>query len=195
MAVNLSEHRVSLLGPTQDPADIEAFETIYKSGQWGVGGPKVPEFAQQFAEFQGANYGVCVNSGTTALYIALKAAGVCPGDEVITTPYTFQATVVSILMTHAVPVFVDTAPDSFLLDVSKVEAAITEKTKAILPVHIAGYPADLDALVDIANRHNLGVVGRIVHRHTVRNGVGQGVGSWGAFWMLQFPVLEKPLRW
>ena len=61
-------------------------------------------------------------------------------------------------MTHAVPVFVDTAPDSFLLDVSKVEAAITEKTKAILPVHIAGYPADLDALVDIANRHNLGIV-------------------------------------
>ena len=64
--------------PTQDPADIEAFENIYKSGQWGVGGPKVPEFAQQFAEFQGANYGVCVNSGTSALYIALKAAGVCP---------------------------------------------------------------------------------------------------------------------
>lgn len=171
--------------PTFDPADLEAFETIYKSGQWGVGGPKVPEFAQQFAKFQGANYGVCVNSGTSALYIALKAAGVCPGDEVITTPYTFQATVVAILMTHAVPVFADTAPDSFLLDPLKVEDAITEKTKVILPVHIAGYPADMDALIDIANRHNLGIVEDCAQAHGAE-WRGRGVGSWGHFGCFSF---------
>lgn len=171
--------------PTLDSTDIEAFETIYNSGRWGVGGTKVPEFAQQFAEFQSANYGVCVNSGTTALYIALKAAGVCPGDEVITTPYTFQATVVAILMTHAVPVFVDTAPDSFLIDVSKIEDAITEKTKAILPVHIAGYPSDLDALVEISDKHNIKIIEDCAQAHGAE-WRGKGVGSWGHFGCFSF---------
>lgn len=171
--------------PTLDPADLEMFETIYNSGQWGIDGTRVPAFARQFAEFHGAKYGVCVNSGTSALYVALKAAGVCPGDEVITTPYTFQATVVAILMTHAVPVFVDTAPDSFLMDVSQVEAAITEKTKVVLPVHIAGYPADLDALVAIAERHDLKVVEDCAQAHGAE-WRGRGVGSWGDFGCFSF---------
>ncbi len=171
--------------PTLDPADLAAFESIYNSGQWGVGGTKVPEFARQFAEFQGANYGVCVNSGTSALYIALKAAAVGPGDEVITTPYTFQATVVAILMAHAVPVFVDTAPDSFLIDVSKIEDAITEKTKAILPVHIAGYPADLDTLVEISEKHNLKLIEDCAQAHGAE-WRGRGVGSWGDFGCFSF---------
>ena len=171
--------------PTLDPTDIEAFESIYKSGQWGVGGAKVPEFAQQFAEFQGAKHGVCVNSGTTALYIALKAAGVNPGDEVITTPYTFQATVVAILMAHAVPVFVDTAPDSFLIDVSKIEDAITEKTKAVIPVHIAGYPSDLDALVEISEKHNIKIIEDCAQAHGAE-WRGKGVGSWGDFGCFSF---------
>ena len=171
--------------PTLDPADLAAFESIYNSGQWGVGGTKVPEFAKQFAEFQGANYGVCVNSGTSALYIALKAAAVGPGDEVITTPYTFQATVVAILMAHAVPVFVDTAPDSFLIDVSKIEDAITEKTKAILPVHIAGYPADLDTFVEISKKHNLKLIEDCAQAHGAE-WRGRGVGSWGDFGCFSF---------
>ena len=171
--------------PTLDPTDIEAFESIYNSGRWGVGGTRVPEFAQQFAEFQGAKHGVCVNSGTTALYIALKAAGVNPGDEVITTPYTFQATVVAILMTHAVPVFVDTAPDSFLIDVSKIEDAITEKTKAVIPVHIAGYPSDLDALVEISERHNIKIIEDCAQAHGAE-WRGKGVGSWGDFGCFSF---------
>ncbi len=171
--------------PTLDPADIEAFENIYNSGRWGVGGTNVPEFAKQFAEFQGAKYGVCVNSGTSALYIALKAAEVGPGDEVITSPYTFQATVVAILMTHAVPVFVDTAPDSFLLDVSKIEEAITEKTKAILPVHIAGYPADLDELTEISEKHNLKLIEDCAQAHGAE-WRGKGVGSWGDFGCFSF---------
>ena len=171
--------------PTLDPADLEAFESIYNSGQWGVGGTKVPEFAKQFAEFQGANYGICVNSGTSALYIALKAAAVGPGDEVITTPYTFQATVVAILMAHAVPVFVDTAPDSFLIDVSKIEDAITEKTKAILPVHIAGYPADLDTFVEISEKHSLKLIEDCAQAHGAE-WRGRGVGSWGDFGCFSF---------
>ncbi len=176
--------------PQLDPADIEAFESIYHSRRWGVGGSKVPEFAKQFAEFQGASYGVCVNSGTSALYIALKAAGVGPGDEVITTAYTFQATIVAILMTHAVPVFVDTAPDSFLLDVIKVEDAISEQTKVILPVHIAGYPADLDAVVEIAEKHNLKIVEDCAQAHGAE-WRGQGVGSWGDFGCFSFQTSKN----
>lgn len=164
--------------PQLDPVDIEAFESIYNSRRWGVGGTKVPEFAEQFAAFQGAKYGVCVNSGTSALYIALKAAGVGPGDEVITTAYTFQATIVAILMTHAVPVFVDTAPDSFLIDATKVEEAITEQTKVMLPVHIAGYPTDLDMLVEIADRNDIKIIEDCAQAHGAE-WRGKGVGSWG----------------
>ncbi|RKU26547.1 hypothetical protein C6497_13310 [Candidatus Poribacteria bacterium] len=171
--------------PTLDPKDLETFERIYNSKVWGVGGKHIPEFADSFAEFQGAKYGVCVNSGTTALYLALKAAGVGPADEVITTAYTFQATVVAILMTHAIPVFVDTLPDSFLLDASKVEAAITEKTKAILPVHIAGYPVDLDSIIEIAGRHNLRVIEDCAQAHGAE-WRGKGVGSWGDFGCFSF---------
>lgn len=171
--------------PTLDPTDLETIESIYNSKIWGVGGTKVPEFASNFAEFQGANYGVCVNSGTTALYLALKAANVGPGDEVITTAYTFQATVVAILMTHANPVFVDTAPDTFLIDPSKIEDAITEKTKVILPVHIAGYPADMDTIVDIAKTHNLKIIEDCAQAHGAE-WRGRGVGSWGDFGCFSF---------
>ena len=115
--------------PTFDDNDLKTFEEIYRSGVWGTNGSKVPEFEERFAQFQGTKYGVCVNSGTAALYVALKAAGVGLGDEVITTPYTFQATVVSILMANGTPVFVDTLPDGFNIDPSKIEAAITPKTK------------------------------------------------------------------
>ena len=89
--------------PTFDDNDLKTFEEIYRSGVWGTNGSKVPEFEERFAQFQGTKYGVCVNSGTSALLVALKAAGVGLGDEVITTPYTFQATVVSILMANGTP--------------------------------------------------------------------------------------------
>ncbi len=176
--------------PSLDNIDIKAFESIYNSRRWGVGGTKVTEFAQQFADFQGANYGVCVNSGTTALYVALKTAGVGPDDEVITTPYTFQATIVAILMTHAIPVFVDTAPDNFLLDPSKIEDVITDKTKVILPVHIAGYPADLDALVEISERHNIKLIEDCAQAHGAE-WRGKGVGSWGHIGCFSFQTSKN----
>ena len=176
--------------PQLDPTDIEAFAGIYSSRRWGVGGTKVPEFAEQFATFQGAKYGVCVNSGTSALYVALKAAGVGPGDEVITTAYTFQATIVAILMTHAVPVFVDTAPDSFLIDATRVAEAITDKTKVILPVHSAGYPADLDLLVEIADMHGLKLIEDCAQAHGAE-WRGKGVGSWGDFGCFSFQTSKN----
>jgi len=176
--------------PSLDTTDIKAFESIYNSRRWGVGGTKVTEFARQFADFQGANYGVCVNSGTTALYVALKTAGVGPDDEVITTPYTFQATIVAILMTHAIPVFVDTAPDNFLLDPSKIEDVITDKTKVILPVHIAGYPADLDALVEISETHNIKLIEDCAQAHGAE-WRGKGVGSWGHIGCFSFQTSKN----
>ena len=164
--------------PTFDDNDLKTFEEIYRSGVWGTNGSKVPEFEERFAQFQGAKYGICVNSGTTALYVALKAAGVGLGDEVITTPYTFQATVVSILMANGTPVFVDTLPDGFNIDPSKIEAAITPKTKAVLPVHIAGYPADMDGILEVAERNNLIVVEDCAQAHGAE-WRDRGVGGWG----------------
>ena len=164
--------------PTFDDNDLKSFETIYRSGVWGTNGSRVPEFEERFAQFQGAKYGVCVNSGTAALFVALKAAGVGLGDEVITTPYTFQATVVSILMANGTPVFVDTLPDGFNIDPSKIEAAITPKTKAVLPVHIAGYPADMDGILEVADRNNLVVVEDCAQAHGAE-WRDRGVGGWG----------------
>ena len=175
--------------PTLDDSDLEVFEEVYRSGRWGHGS-KVSELSEQFAAFQGAKYGVCVNSGTSALYVALKAAGVGLGDEVITTPYTFQATVVAILMANGTPVFVDTLPDGFNIDPSKIEEALTPKTKAILPVHIAGYPADMDAILDIASKHNLLVVEDCAQAHGAE-WRGVGVGSWGDFGCFSFQASKN----
>src|SRR5207237_654183 len=102
--------------------------------------------------------GIAVNTGTSALHLALLAAGVGPGDEVITVPFTFVATVAAICYTGARPVFVDVDPRSFTLDVAQLEAAITPKTKAILPVHIYGQPADMDPILAIARERNLIVI-------------------------------------
>src|SRR5258705_3150438 len=109
-------------------------------------GEEVAAFEREFAAYCGAAHGIAVNSGTSALHLALLAAGVGPGDEVITIPFTFVATVSAICYTGATPVFVDIEPDYFTMDPSKVEAAITPKTKAIMPVHLYGQPADMDPI-------------------------------------------------
>ena len=110
-------------------------------------GKEVAAFEDEFATFCGAQHGVAVNTGTSALHLALLAAGVGRGDEVITVPCTFVATVAAVLYTGATPVFVDVDPVTYTMDASKVEAAITSKTKALLPVHLYGNPADMDALI------------------------------------------------
>jgi dTDP-4-amino-4,6-dideoxygalactose transaminase len=121
-------------------------------------GEEVEAFEQEFAAYCGTRYGVAVNSGTSALHLALLAAGVGPGDEVVTVPFTFVATVAAILYTGARPVFVDIDPRSFTMDASQVEDVITPRTKAILPVHLYGQPADMDPIRDTARRHGLIVI-------------------------------------
>ncbi len=123
-----------------------------------VQGPKVAALEQAFAELCGTRYAVASSSGTTALHIALLAHGIGPGDEVITSPFTFIASVNSIVYTGATPVYVDIDADSFNMNADLIEAAITPRTKAIMPVHLYGYPCDMAAITDIAERHGLALI-------------------------------------
>ena len=128
-----------------------------RSGMY-IGGKAVADFEKKFAEYIGVKHAISVNSGTDALVIALKALGIKEGDEVITTPFTFFATAETIAMVGAVPVFVDVEEYSYNIDPEKIEEKITEKTKAILPVHIFGQPANMERILDIANKHELVVI-------------------------------------
>lgn len=141
-----------------------AVGAVLDSGQF-VLGSEVAAFEEEFAAYSGARFGVGVNSGTSALHLALLAAGVGPGDEVITVPLTFVATVAAIGYTGARPVLVDVDPESCTIDVSRIEAAITERTKVILPVHLYGQPADMDPILEIARRHALTVIEDAAQAH------------------------------
>lgn len=121
-------------------------------------GKNVTEFEKEFAEYIGVKHAISVGNGTDALIIALKAMGIGEGDEVITTPFTFFATAESISAVGATPVFVDVTKDTFNIDVTKIEEKITSKTKAIMPVHIFGQSADMDAINEIAKKNNLLVI-------------------------------------
>jgi len=136
---------------------LAAVDRVFKSGQL-ILGPEGAAFERDMAAFIGVTGGVGVNSGTDAIYIALGAAGVTAGDEVITVPNTAVPTVSAIQILGARPVFVDIRDDDFLMDVSQIESAITPRTKAIVPVHLYGQCVDLDPLMDIAKRHGLKVV-------------------------------------
>lgn len=128
-------------------------------------GPEVANFEQEFAAHQGTKHGIAVNTGTSALHVALLAAGVGAGDEVITVSMTFIATAAAITYTGATPVFVDVDPKTFTMDPSKIEAKITPRTKAILPVHLYGQSADMAAIMDIATRHGLMVIEDAAQAH------------------------------
>ena len=130
-----------------------------------VGGPFLKEFETNFADYCGVKYCVGVGNGTDALFVALKTLGVGPGDEVITAANSFIATSEAITMTGARVVFVDINPRTYNIDAAKIEEKITPKTKAILPVHLYGQPADMDPILEIAKRHNLKVVGDAAQAH------------------------------
>ncbi len=128
-----------------------------ESGMY-IGGKAVSDFEEKFAAYIGVKHAVSVNSGTDSLVIGLKALGIKKGDEVITTPFTFFATAEAIAMVGAVPVFVDVKEDTYNIDPDKIEEKITKRTKAILPVHIFGQPADMKQIGEIADRYKLSVI-------------------------------------
>ena len=144
--------------PRSGAAERRALTEVLESGRWGLGGDAVPELEARFAALHGARYAVACCNGTMALQAALVAAGVQPGDEVVTSPYSFAATAHAIRSLGAVPAFADVEPGTHNLDPERIEAAITERTTAILPVHIGGRPADMDGVNEIAARRGLRVV-------------------------------------
>ena len=152
-----------------------AVARVLDSGQF-VLGSEVAAFEQEFATHCGAADCIALNSGTSALHLALLAAGIGPGDEVITVPFTFVASVAAILYVGARPVLVDIDARSFTLDPTAIEAAITHRTKAILPVHLYGQPADMDPIIEVARRHGLVVIEDAAQAHGAQY-KGRPVGS------------------
>jgi len=150
---------------------------VLESGEF-VLGSEVAKFEEEFAAYCGARHAVGVNSGTSALHLALLAAGVGPGDEVITVPFTFVATTAAIRYTGAKPVFVDIDPKAYNLDPARIEARIAPRTKAIVPVHLYGQPADMDRTLEIARKHNLIVIEDAAQAHGAEY-KGRRAGSLG----------------
>lgn len=169
---------ISLVNPIIGPEEQAAVMAVLESRQLAQG-PRVAEFEERFAAYCGVRHGIAVSSGTMALWLALLAYEIGPGDEVITTPFSFIATANSILYTGATPVFVDIDPETFNIDPAQVEAAITPRTKAIMPVHLYGLPSDMERLGDIARRHNLALIEDACQAHGAAID-GRRVGSFGA---------------
>jgi dTDP-4-amino-4,6-dideoxygalactose transaminase len=187
--------------PVHGPREEELALEVLRSGQWWrytlgeaveptQSPSKVAEFQQKFAAAHGCKYGIACVNGTAALEISLKALGVTPGDEVIVPPYTFIATASAPMLIGAVPVFCDIDIDTLNLDPAKLEAAITPKTRAIIPVHFAGLPADMAAILAIANRHGIPVLEDAAHAH---GGAwnNQPMGSIGAMATFSFQASKN----
>jgi len=165
--------------PICDEREDQAMLTTVRSGKWFRGsGPNVQRFEQAYAKATGAKNCLATNSGTSALLTSLEAVGVSAGDEVIVAPYTFIATVNVILLHHALPIFVDTDPETFQIDARKIEAAITDRTTAIIPVHLGGSAADLDTILAAAKKHKLPVVEDTCQSH-LAEWRGRALGTWG----------------
>ncbi len=152
--------------PTVDRSDEQALLDVLHSGKWGRHQGHLTEaFERQFAVYQGACYGVGVANGSVAIRIALHAAGIQPGDEVIVPPITFFSTVSSVVEVNAVPIFADIDPETACIDPAAIEAAITPRTRAIIPVHFAGQAAAMDEIMGLAKRHRLMVIEDAAHAH------------------------------
>lgn len=182
MSVSLYSLRVPFVDLTAQYATIEqqvqeAINSVLRNTEF-VLGKAVEQFEEEFAAFCEADEAVGVDSGTSALELALRAYGIGPGDEVITVANTFIATALAISEVGATPVLVDSDPQTYLIDVTQIEAAITPRTKAILPVHLYGQPADMDPILAIAQRHDLVVIEDACQAHGARY-KGKRVGSLG----------------
>ena len=139
------------------PEEREAVDRVMQSGIIAQG-PEVAKFEEEFAKMCGVKYAIATNNGTTSGHLAMLANGIGPGDEVITTPFTFIATAEVISLLRLKPVFVDIEPQSFSIDPNLIEAKITDRTKAIIPVHLYGQACDMDAIMAIANKHGISVI-------------------------------------
>jgi len=165
---------------------------IVRSGEWGTSGPKQVEFEEKFAEFCGANYGIFMTNGTHTLKLALEAMNIGPGDEVIVPGSTWQATASSVLDVNAVPVLVDVTPETWTIDPKEVEKHITSRTKAIIPVHLYGRVADMDAIMALAKKYNLKVIEDCAHAHGAEwRGKKVGtIGNVGSFSLQKSKILQ-----
>lgn len=185
-----SKERFLVFGaPAIEDAEIEAVVSTMKSGWLGTG-PQTARFEQAIAQYKGSPHAVALNSCTAALHLSLLASGVQPGDEVITTPMTFCATVNAIIHAGATPVLADIDPVTLNIDPVAVEAAITPRTKALLPVHFAGRPCRMDMLTAMAETHGLKLIEDCAHaiETTFR---GKPAGSFGDFGCLSFYVTKN----
>jgi perosamine synthetase len=149
--------QIYLSRPDITDKEIEAVREVLRSPDLSLG-PKLTEFEQAFIDYIGSKRAVAVNSGTSGLFLSMLALGIAPGDEVITTPFTFIASATSIMMAGAKPVFVDIEPKNLNINPDSIEAQITDRTKAILPVEVFGNPAGFDRISEIAQKHNLPVI-------------------------------------
>jgi len=167
--------------PQFDDREVNALEQVLRSGNWG-GMPfpntKAREFEERFAAFQDARFGICVVNGAAALEVALRAAGIEAGDEVVVPAYTWVATALAAVYLNAVPVFVDIHPDTYCMDPDALAGAVTDRTKAVIPVHLAMGIADMDRIGQIAEQHDLAVIEDCARMHGGR-WRGKGVGSIG----------------
>lgn len=175
--------------PIIEQAEIEEVISVMKSGWLGMG-PRVAQFEKDFATYKGVNQAVAVNSCSAALHLSLIAAGIGMGDEVITTPMTFCATINAIIHAGAIPVLVDINPDTMNINPDLIEEKITPKTKAILPVHFAGRPCEMDKIMNIANRHGLKVIEDCAHAIESEYD-GQKTGTFGDFGCFSFYVTKN----
>lgn len=169
--------KVNIASPQIGKEEIKAVTEVLKSGMLAQG-PKVHEFEEKFAHFIGVKYAIATSSGTTALEVALRAYQIGPGDEVITTPFTFIASSNSILYTGARPIFVDIDEKTFNIDPENIEKAITKKTKAIMPVHLYGNACNMTEIMKIAKKHKLVVIEDACQAHGAE-WRGKKVGSFG----------------
>jgi dTDP-4-amino-4,6-dideoxygalactose transaminase len=172
--------------PVFDERDVESVAAVVRSGNWGgfpEPGPKAAEFETAFAAYQGARHGILMMNGTITMEVALKALGIGWGDEIIVPALTFVATAYAPMAAGALPVIVDVNPETWTIDLGQVEAAITPRTKAVIPVHLGHQMADMDRLMEIAVRHGLAVVEDCAHAHgQMWNGQGAGcIGDFGSF--------------
>ena len=168
---------ISLVELAIDRNECEAVESVLQSGLIAQGA-RVREFEEAFASYIGTKHAIATSSGTSALHVALLASGISPGDEVITTPFSFIASANSIMFGGAKPIFVDIDENTFNIDADLIETRITSRTKAILPVHLYGNPCDLGKLTDICHKYNLNLIEDACQAHGAEY-QGRKVGSFG----------------